>query len=209
MYRGGFVTTLRARLRHPASGRANWATDDPASLGKHAARRDASSKAIRIVPRAKVLQRPSSAAANLCTLLAQVVVRWGRTGGVMGDISSKIAGLRARTLRAGVHPLAMVALLLMGSPALAQDYRGTEQQRVACTPDVFRLCSWEIPNVDRIIICLRRERSQLSPACRQVFEIEAGASRAALNGGAGSHHVQHHFVRHRLSREYEKSEMRE
>ena len=26
---------------------------------------------------------------------------------------------------------------------------GTEQQRVACTPDVLRLYSWEIPNVER------------------------------------------------------------
>jgi hypothetical protein len=128
----------------------------------------------------------------------------------MGDIGSKMAGLQARIVRAGrVHPLAMAALLLMGSSALAQDYRGTEQQRVACTPDVFRLCSWEIPNVDRIVTCLRREKSQLSPACRQVFEIEAAASRAALNSATGSHHAPHHFARHRLSREYEKSEMRE
>jgi hypothetical protein len=126
----------------------------------------------------------------------------------MGGIGAKIAGLWARILLAGsVHPLAMAALLLMGSSALAQDYRGTEQQRVACTPDVFRLCSWEIPNVDRIITCLRREKSQLSPGCRQVFEIEATAARAALNSGAGPHH--HHFARHRLSREYEKSEMHE
>jgi hypothetical protein len=128
----------------------------------------------------------------------------------MGGIGSKIAGLWARVLLTGaVHPLAMAALLLMGSSALAQDYRGTEQQRVACTPDVFRLCSWEIPNVDRIITCLRREKSQLSPGCRQVFEIEATASRAALNSGAGPHRPQHHFARHRLSREYEKSEMHE
>jgi hypothetical protein len=124
----------------------------------------------------------------------------------MGGIGSKIAGLWARTLGASAtHALAMAALLLAGSSALAQDYRGTEQQRVACTPDVFRLCSWEIPNVDRIVACLRREKSQLSPGCRQVFEIEAAASRAAL---AGPHHVpQHHFGRHRLPREYEKSEL--
>ncbi|HXW29846.1 MAG TPA: hypothetical protein VEK55_10825 [Xanthobacteraceae bacterium] len=129
----------------------------------------------------------------------------------MGGIGSKIAGLWARTLGAGpTHAFAMAALLLAGSSALAEDYRGTEQQRVACTPDVFRLCSWEIPNVDRIVACLRREKSQLSPGCRQVFEIEATTSRAALNGGAGPHHVpQHHFARHRLPREYEKSELHE
>jgi hypothetical protein len=117
----------------------------------------------------------------------------------MGDIGLKIAVLRARILRGGaVRPLALAALLLTWSSAVAQEYRGTEQQRTACTPDVFRLCSWEIPNVDRIVTCLRREKSQLSPGCRQVFEIEVAR-----------HVPQHHFVRHRWPREYEKSEMRQ
>ena len=127
----------------------------------------------------------------------------------MGDIGLKIAVLRARILRgSAVRPLALAALLLTGSSASAQEYRGTEQQRAACTPDVFRLCSWEIPNVDRIVTCLRREKSQLSPGCRQVFEIEMAAAR--VSSGAGARHVpQHHFVRHRWPREYEKSETRQ
>src|SRR6516162_7439756 len=101
----------------------------------------------------------------------------------MGD-DSKIAGLRARILRPGaVRPLMMAALLVTGSSAFAQENRGTEDQRVACTPDVLRLCSWEIPNVDRIVACLRREKSQLSAGCRQVLKIEATASRAALSHG--------------------------
>jgi hypothetical protein len=128
----------------------------------------------------------------------------------MGDIDSKIAGHWARILRAGAAPLlTMAALQLAGSAASAQEYRGTEQQRVACTPDVFRLCSWEIPNVERIVNCLRRERSQLSAGCRQVLEIEATASRAALNSGAPRHVVRHHIARHRSPGEYEKSDMRE
>ena len=75
----------------------------------------------------------------------------------MGDVDWKIAELWARILRAGaVHPLTMAALLVTGSWAFAQENRGTEEQRVACTPDMLRLCSWEIPNVDRIVACLRR-----------------------------------------------------
>jgi hypothetical protein len=54
-------------------------------------------------------------------------------------------------------------LVVTASSALAQENRGTEQQRVACTPDVLRLYSWEIPNVDRIVACLRREKPQLIP----------------------------------------------
>jgi hypothetical protein len=52
----------------------------------------------------------------------------------MGDVAPKIAGLWARILRAGaVHPLTMATLLVTGSSTLAQENRGTEQQRVACT----------------------------------------------------------------------------
>src|SRR6516225_8013515 len=117
----------------------------------------------------------------------------------MGDVYSKIAGSWVRILRAGaVRRLTMAALLVTGSSALAQENRGTEEQRVACTPDVLRLCSWEIPNVDRIVACLRREKSQLSAGCRQVLKIEATASRAATSLCATS-----------LAWDYERSDMHE
>jgi hypothetical protein len=54
--------------------------------------------------------------------------------------------------------------------AAAEEYRGTEEARAACTGDVFRLCWSEIPNVTRIVGCLQREKRQLSAGCRQVFE---------------------------------------
>ena len=126
----------------------------------------------------------------------------------MGDVDSKIGGLWPRILSAGaVRRLTMAALLVTGSSALAQKNRGTEEQRVACTPDVLRLCSWEIPNVDRIVACLRREKSQLSVGCRQVLKIEATASRAALDNRVELRHAPRH--RHRSSGDYEKSDMRE
>ena len=46
---------------------------------------------------------------------------------------------------------------------------GTEEQRAACTPDVFRLCSSEIPNVDHILVCMTVKKASLSPACKAVF----------------------------------------
>ena len=129
----------------------------------------------------------------------------------MGDVYTNIPGSWVRILRAGaVRRLTMAALLVTGSSALAQENRGTEEQRVACTPDVLRLCSWEIPNVDRIVACLRREKSQLSAGCRQVLKIEATASRAALNNGAEPRHApRRHLGQHRSPRDYEKSDMRE
>jgi hypothetical protein len=59
--------------------------------------------------------------------------------------------------------------LFAGGTALAQ-YQGTPEQRRACTPDVYRLCAGEIPNVRAITACLRRNRASLSDACRAAFD---------------------------------------
>ena len=55
------------------------------------------------------------------------------------------------------------------NPAFAEEYRGTLEQQLACTPDVFRLCGEQIPDVNRIVACLRQNTPQLSGACRAVF----------------------------------------
>jgi hypothetical protein len=47
---------------------------------------------------------------------------------------------------------------------------GTPEQRKACTLDVYRLCASEIPNVRAITARLRRQKANLSDACRAVFE---------------------------------------
>jgi hypothetical protein len=56
------------------------------------------------------------------------------------------------------------------SSASAQEYRGTWEQQMACTPDVWRLCGSEVPDVGRIVACLRQNTPQLSNGCRAVFE---------------------------------------
>ena len=68
----------------------------------------------------------------------------------------------------------------------AGEYRGTQDQRMACMGDVFRLCSSDIPNVNQIVSCLVREKRQLSPACRAVFDQEA--PRTASTRWARRHH---------------------
>jgi hypothetical protein len=55
------------------------------------------------------------------------------------------------------------------STAFSQEYRGTWEQQRACTPDVWRLCGAQIPDVGRIVACLRRNAPQLSDGCRAVF----------------------------------------
>jgi hypothetical protein len=63
-------------------------------------------------------------------------------------------------------------LLTVGSvqAAFADEYRGTMEQQMACTPDVWRLCGDQIPDVNRIVACLQRNTPNLSGACRAVFE---------------------------------------
>jgi hypothetical protein len=64
-------------------------------------------------------------------------------------------------------------------PAFSQENRGTVEQQMACTPDVFRLCGEQIPDVDRIVACLRQNTSQLSGPCRAVFEPNVSANQPA------------------------------
>jgi hypothetical protein len=60
--------------------------------------------------------------------------------------------------------------LSLTSISSAFAYEGTPEQRRACTPDVYRLCAGEIPNVRAITACLMRQKGNLSPACRAAME---------------------------------------
>ena len=62
--------------------------------------------------------------------------------------------------------------------ASSQEYRGTWEQQMACTPDVWRLCSDQVPDVGRIVTCLRQNTPQLSNGCRAVFESSAEQQQA-------------------------------
>jgi hypothetical protein len=60
----------------------------------------------------------------------------------------------------------------VATPIQAEEYRGTFEQQLACTPDVFRLCGNEIPDANRIVACLRQNTAQLGDACKAVFEAQ-------------------------------------
>jgi hypothetical protein len=45
----------------------------------------------------------------------------------------------------------------------------TPEQEQMCTGDAFRLCSSDIPDVDRVTACMVRQRRELSPGCRAFF----------------------------------------
>jgi len=76
---------------------------------------------------------------------------------------------RARSLARWCVSQCLLLATAWPAPSFSQ---GTPEQRLACTPDVFRLCSAFIPNADDITICLRERNSELSDACRQVIQVE-------------------------------------
>ena len=64
-------------------------------------------------------------------------------------------------------------------PIAARAY--TPEQQQACTGDAFRLCSSEIPDVDRVTACMIRNKRQLSPECRAQFGPPSRAAARADN----------------------------
>jgi hypothetical protein len=82
-------------------------------------------------------------------------------------------------MRAQRVVLSLVVMIVAGiaaaGSALSQEYRGTYEQQMACTPDVWRLCFDQIPDANRITACLRQKTPQLSDPCRAVFESNASA----------------------------------
>jgi hypothetical protein len=77
----------------------------------------------------------------------------------------RFAALSSRARRASTLGL-FLSLFATGSAFAV----GTPEQRRACTPDVYRLCPGEIPNVRAITACLRRQKASLSDACKAYFE---------------------------------------
>lgn len=74
----------------------------------------------------------------------------------------------ARTLRTAGFAVA-VGIWLLGTAGAGSAQEFTAEQRAACSPDAFRLCASEIPNVPAITACTRKHRAGLSAACKAVF----------------------------------------
>jgi hypothetical protein len=72
--------------------------------------------------------------------------------------------------------IAVATLVIAPAFAAPAWSQGTPQQRSACIPDVFRLCSSFIPDVDRITACLVSHQQDLSEACASVMSFSASRS---------------------------------
>ena len=74
--------------------------------------------------------------------------------------------------------LSGLAVCLAMLPATGHAFTHDDQRQL-CTGDVFRLCASEIPNVQRITACMRKQRASLSEGCRRVFGKPAERSASA------------------------------
>jgi len=83
--------------------------------------------------------------------------------------------------------IVMLAALFGNGIAFAQENRGTSEQRAACAPDAFRLCASYIPDASNVEACLRQRKSDLSDACRAVFDQAAAPASVRTVGSLGYH----------------------
>jgi hypothetical protein len=73
---------------------------------------------------------------------------------------------------AGSRTLSFALMSAMGLAVVLLPSRGeayTPEQQQACTPDAFRLCGSDIPDVDRVTACMIRNKALLSPGCKAFF----------------------------------------
>ena len=73
----------------------------------------------------------------------------------------------------------MLATALSVSMFSTAGFAYTPEQQQACSGDAFQFCGAEIPDVDRVTVCMIRNKSRLSPGCRAHFGPDPEPSEAA------------------------------
>ena len=79
----------------------------------------------------------------------------------------------ASTIRRG--ELLIATAFMLGMLTTTSNAYSPEQQQM-CTGDAMRLCSSEIPDVERVTACMIQHRASLSDGCKAVFRPMASAT---------------------------------
>jgi hypothetical protein len=87
--------------------------------------------------------------------------------------------MRSRKFQLGL----MLATAFSVSMWSAASEAYTPEQEQACSGDALRLCSADVPDVDRITACMVRNKSQLSPGCRVFFRPEPELAATPVSAG--------------------------
>jgi hypothetical protein len=64
---------------------------------------------------------------------------------------------------------AIVLSLVFASSSTPSFAVGEAEARAACTGDVYRYCTSAIPNLSRIIGCLKQQKRNISKTCQAVM----------------------------------------
>lgn len=64
--------------------------------------------------------------------------------------------------------LVAFALALSAATTAAQAH-SADQERL-CSADAMRLCSAQVPNVEQVTACMRKQKASLSRGCKAVFD---------------------------------------
>ena len=73
---------------------------------------------------------------------------------------------------------AVVLASVRGEAAQTDRYKITAAERAACTPDAERLCIDAYPDEDKLMGCMKANRTALSPTCGAAFD--AGLKKRGL-----------------------------
>jgi hypothetical protein len=87
--------------------------------------------------------------------------------GALTDIKGQSMAFTDSTLR-NCQLLVATAFAFGMLTTVSEAYTAEQQQM--CTGDAMRLCSSEIPDVDRVTACMVQKRAQLGDGCRAVFQ---------------------------------------
>lgn len=74
-----------------------------------------------------------------------------------------------------MRKLSAIAVLLTMTASLPA-FAYTQSDVDACTPDAMRLCTAAMPDENRVVLCLVKNKQQLGAACSAVFNRARAAS---------------------------------
>ncbi len=82
-----------------------------------------------------------------------------------------LSGPNGKRRRARLLQIAAMLLSISGSSVHAGDkYNITPKEHEACDGDAERLCSAAYPDPDKLIDCMKSNKTNLTAACRSTFE---------------------------------------
>ena len=65
--------------------------------------------------------------------------------------------------------LVLAFALSLSALSATESFAYSSEAQQMCTGDAFKFCSSEIPNIDKITVCMQQHKAQLSPGCRALM----------------------------------------